>query len=88
MSHIHNDNDNDNDKITFKFRWLTPLLAICTFIGIVYSLYQKPYKWDEAVVGVETLTKKSAEHDVTLAVITAELKDMASDIKEIKRAVK
>lgn len=78
----------NHEKITVNFRYITPILGALTLCGIVFSLYKKPYRWDEAAAEVEILTKKSAEHDIALAVIVAQLKDMSRDLKEIKQAVR
>lgn len=84
MSHAHD----DNQKITFKFRWLTPLLGILTLTGTVLLIMKKPYKWDQAADAVVVLTAKSADHDIILATIVSQLKDIKDDVREIKRAVK
>lgn len=77
----------NHEKITLKARYITPIITIITFLTLFYGLYKKPYQWDESVKKVDSLAVKSAEHDVTLAIIRTQLQDISSTLKQLNRKI-
>lgn len=77
--------EHKTDRILIRGKDIALIIGIISMGSMVWKLYAKPAQWDQTTKDVEALKPKVESHEIALAVINEQYKQISKQLTRIER---